>query len=142
MNNNHQFAVSCHILAILAASPEDTVTSEVIALSVDTHPVVIRRILGYLRDNGLVESKAGANGGWKLVPDPSQVSLRGVYQAVGQDFVLNMHQHPNPECPIGGNIQETLKNVFNQAQAAMENALDNFTIQNILTETIKNSEKN
>ncbi len=140
MNNNHQFAVSCHILAILAAFPDGIVTSETIALSVDTNPVVIRRILAHLRKNGLVESKTGTNGGWRLVHGPAEVSLSDVYQAVGQDVVLNMHQHPNLECPIGGHIQEILKNVFDQAQAAMEDALGNFTIHNILTETIKNSD--
>lgn len=140
MNNNHQFAVSCHILAILAAYPDGIVTSETIAASVDTNPVVIRRVLSHLRANGLVESKTGTNGGWRLVRSPEKVSLRDVYQAAGQEFVLNMHQHPNLDCPIGGHIQDTLKNVFDQAQAAMENALDNFTIDNILKETIKYSE--
>ena len=56
MNTNQQFAVSVHILTVLAASSGQVVTSEYIAESVDTNPVVIRRVMGHLREHGLVES--------------------------------------------------------------------------------------
>jgi hypothetical protein len=43
-----------------------------------------------------------------------------------------MHRHPNPNCPIGGNIQEALDCAFDDAQAAMEKALERFSVANIL----------
>ena len=73
MNTNQQFAVSCHILAILAAYPDTAVTSETIAESVDTNPVVIRRIMSHLRQHGLVDSRSGASGGWRLVRPESSI---------------------------------------------------------------------
>jgi len=132
MNTNQQFAVSCHLLAILAAYQNTTVTSETISESVNTNPVVIRRIMSHLRQHGLVDSRPGSNGGWRLVRDPAEISLREVYNALSHEDMFAMHQHPNPNCPIGGHIQPTLSNVFGRAQTAMEMELDKFSVANLL----------
>jgi Rrf2 family protein len=132
MNSNQQFSVSVHILAILAAYPDTPLTSETIAESVDTNPVVIRRIMAHLRQHGLVDSRPGASGGWHLLHDPAAINLRDVYRAIRGENVLSMHQHPNPECPIGGHIQEALGPVFDEAQDSLETALGQFTISDVL----------
>ena len=132
MNTNQQFSVSVHILAILAAYPNTPVTSETIAESVDTNPVVIRRIMAHLRQHGLVDSRPGASGGWHLLHDPASINLREVYRAIRHENVLALHQHPNPDCPIGGQIRATLGPVFDEAQDSLEAALEHFTISNLL----------
>jgi len=132
MNTNQQFAVSCHILAVLAAYPNAPVTSETIAESVDTNPVFIRRIMAHLRQHGLVDSRPGASGGWKLAREAAAINLREVYRAVCHENALAMHQHPNLDCPIGGKIQGTLGLVFGEAQSALEAALDKFTVADVL----------
>ena len=63
MNTNQRFSISIHALTLLAAN-STPLTSEMIAGSVDTNPVVIRRTMAGLRERGLVESKPGAHGGW------------------------------------------------------------------------------
>ena len=136
MNANQQFAVSCHILAMLAAYPDAAVTSETIAGSVDTNPVVIRRIMSHLRQHGLVDSRPGASGGWRLVRPASDLNLREVYHAVSHETVLAMHQHPNPDCPIGGNIKNSLGGVFEEAQQALELALEKVSIATVLENTL------
>jgi Rrf2 family protein len=140
MNDNQQFSVSVHILAILAAYPNTTLTSETIADSVDTHPVVIRRIMAHLRQHGLVDSRSGASGGWHLLQEPAAINLRDVYRAIRHENVLAMHQHPNPDCPIGGHIRETLEPVFDEAQNSLETALGQFTISDVL-EKVKEKSK-
>lgn len=137
MNDNQQFSVSVHILAILAANPNMPVTSETIAESVDTNPVVIRRIMSHLRQHGLVDSRPGTSGGWHLLHDPASINLRDVYRAIRHENVLAMHQHPNPECPIGGHIQETLGQVFDEAQGSLEAALEHFTISDVLENVLE-----
>ena len=132
MNANQQFSVSCHILAILAAFPDEAITSETIARSVDTNPVVIRRIMSRLRNHGLVESHTGTNGGWRLCHPAAELNLRKIYQAVGHESVLSIHTHPNMDCPIGGHIQDTLGNVFAGVQQALEVALETVSIANLL----------
>jgi Rrf2 family protein len=135
MDTNQQFAVSCHLLAVLASCRDVPVTSETIAASVNTNPVVIRRIMAHLRKHGLVDSRPGANGGWRLLRAPGEISLREVYCAVNHEDALAMHQHPNPECPIGANIQPALGAIFGEAQMAMEMALEKFNVATILEKT-------
>jgi Rrf2 family protein len=140
MNDNQQFSVSVHILAILAANPNTPVTSETIAESVDTNPVVIRRIMAHLRQHGLVDSRPGTSGGWHLLHDPAAINLRDVYRAIRHENVLALHQHPNPDCPIGGHIQETLGQVFDEAQGSLEAALGQFTISDVLEKVLEKSQ--
>ncbi len=130
--NNQRFSVSIHILTILAASQGNPVTSDAIAESVDTNPVVIRRIMSRLRECGLVYSRTGASGGWKLTRDPQQISLCEVFHAASGEDVLYIHHHPNADCPIGGKITTSLSKVFHRAQTALEATLDQFTIADIL----------
>lgn len=135
MNTNQQFSVSCHILAVLAAYPGIPVTSDAIAQSVATNPVVIRRVMSHLREHGLVDSRSGANGGWRLARAAHELSLREVYQAISNESILATH-HPNPECPIGSNILGALDNVFDDAQEALELALGKFTVADVLHNTL------
>lgn len=74
MAANSRFAVATHLLVGLGYLPAHTplqdpkkgewVNSAHLAESVNTHPVVVRRILGDLRKAGLVISQQGKNGGW------------------------------------------------------------------------------
>src|SRR6476619_2527243 len=61
-----KLTVGVHILTLLASSPGESLTSEYIAGSVHTNPVVILRLLGLLREAGIVESQGGLGGGWRL----------------------------------------------------------------------------
>ena len=133
---NQRFAVSVHILTILAASQQAPVTSEAIAISVDTNPVVIRRTMSRLRECGLVDSRPGVSGGWRLAKQPQQISLCEVFHAVNSDDVLTLHDHPNAACQIGGKIKESLGKVFDRAQNALEATLGQCTIADVLQDVM------
>lgn len=133
MNVNQQFSVSIHALTLLAASTAP-LTSEMIAGSVDTNPVVIRRAMAGLRERGLVESKPGVHGGWRLKRRPGDISLRDIYLSLQDENVFFMHEHPNPDCPIGGNIQPVLRKVFDDAQDAAASLLGRVTIADVLAD--------
>ena len=134
MQTNQQFSVAIHLLTSLAAQADQALTSEQLAASVQTHPVVIRRILGQLRQQGLVESRPGANGGWKLSRAAEEIHLCGVYDALSHDALLKMHPHPNAACPIGAHIQPAVEKVFGEAEKALHAALSGFTVADILQE--------
>lgn len=131
MNTNQRFAISIHALTLLAANDEP-LTSEAIASSVDTNPVVIRRTMASLREHGLVESKSGANGGWRLAREPKKIGLSEVYRSLDEVKVLSVHSHPNKLCPIGGNITSVLQTVFDDAQSEMEKVLGEYTVADVL----------
>lgn len=136
MNTSQRFAISIHALTLLASS-SGPLTSEAIASSVDTNPVVIRRAMASLRAHGLVSSKSGTHGGWRLLRKPNQIVLRDVYRSMDEEDVLTIHSHPNKYCPIGKNIKGALQNVFDEAQTQMEKSLGNHTVADILEDVRK-----
>lgn len=133
---NSRFAVAIHILAL--ASTQPGATSDFIAGSVNTNPVVIRRISGLLKKAGLLTSKAGLPG-FTLTKEPTKITLLDIYKSVqGKDeSTFIMHEDPNPECAVGSNIQATLEKKFKRAQLAMENELAAQTLDDILMDLFK-----
>jgi Rrf2 family protein len=132
---NCRFTVSIHVLCLLAAKQKEPQTSEFIAGSVNTNPVVIRRILAVLRRAGLVRSQPGVSGGWALVAAPSAITLGRLYQIVNPGTVFSMHARaPNARCPVGRNIQRGLSIHYFKAQTAMETELARSTIADVLAD--------
>ncbi|MFX3619439.1 MAG: Rrf2 family transcriptional regulator [Sporolactobacillus sp.] len=129
---NSRVAVAIHILALIASKPHEDLTSDYIASSVNTNPVVIRRILGMLRKFRLIRTVAGKAGA-SLTKPAAEVTLLDVYQAVEPSSSLfAVHANPNPHCPVGKGINVVLEEAFSTAQAALEAKLSLQTIQNIL----------
>lgn len=132
MTKNSRFTVAVHALALLAIVRGKPTTSDYIARSVNTNPVVIRRILGVLGKAGLVETHPGAGGGSELAKKPSDISLLEVYRLMGNVDLFPMHtQPPSEDCVCGRHIQTVLSGVFSEAQQAMEHVLDGLTIEDI-----------
>jgi len=133
MSTSSRFAVAVHMLSLLAMGGDKPVTSECIADSVNTNPVVIRRIQGTLRKVGLVRAQPGAGGGASLARRPDQITLLDVYRAVGEGGIFSLPRHaPNLQCVCGRNIQAVLGGVFGQADAAVEQVLANITIAHLV----------
>lgn len=134
---NSRFAVAVHLLtmAMVACGEAERgmLTSDRMATSVDTNPVFIRRILGALREAGLVTSQPGPGGGWRLARPPEAVTLLDVYRAVGGAPMLGAYHHPpNQGCPVGPHIQRVLDGYFRDAEAAMEAKLGEISIAEVV----------
>ncbi|THF84134.1 Rrf2 family transcriptional regulator [Cohnella fermenti] len=127
-----RFSVAAHILTLIHQKEGDRLTSEFIASSVNTNPVVIRRILGMLSKAGLVRTSAGVAGA-RLARPLGEITMLDVYRAVQseQEELFAMHEHPNPACPVGRNIQASLDHVFLDAQRAMEAQLASVTMEQL-----------
>ena len=138
MQISSRFSVAVHVLSLLALPEQDGVplTSERMAGSVNTNPVVIRRILGQLKKAGLVEVRP-ASGGTFLTRQPATITLLEVYRAVevveeGQLF--SVHDKPNPACLVGRHIQSALDDTLQRAQTALERVLAHTTLQQVTTD--------
>ena len=132
MTGNSRFAVSVHILAYLAYRQSVAVPSVEIAASVDTNPVVIRRLLSALLKARLVTAQKGATGGFALATTPAKISLRDIYHAVEPNPTHGLaHFTPNTKCPVGAKIQSILAAAFLKAQASMETELARVTLASI-----------
>jgi Rrf2 family protein len=125
-----KLSVGIHVLTVFALKPDEPLTSEFIACSVNTNPVVIRRLLGSLRDAGIVESRTGVGGGWSLLVDPERITLLDILRAVEpQDEIFALHRsEPNPECPCGLHIQGVLTEVYDKIQDGMARQLASITV--------------
>ncbi|MNE14486.1 putative HTH-type transcriptional regulator YwnA [compost metagenome] len=134
MTISSRFAVAIHILSLLEINKDGVNTSEYISGSVNTNPVVIRRIMGMLSKAGLVEARPGVAGS-KLSRSIAEITLLDIYRAVHvveEDALFSVHDKPNPDCPVGRNIQASIEPIFSSAQAAMERSLEGVTLQDIV----------
>lgn len=119
-----RFSIAVHALALISVSSGDC-TSDFIAGSVNTNPVIVRRILGMLKKAGLVEVRPGV-GGATLLKAPAEISLLDIYRAVEateEGGLFRFHEEPNLQCPVGRNIEAALRSEMAQAQLALEQRL-------------------
>ena len=136
MRINTRLAVAIHILTLIALdSPNDVPkTSENLALSVNTNPVVIRRIIAMLKKANLVDAKSGV-GGATLVRNPKDISLLDIYNAVeanDDSALFNKHENPNQNCYVGAYILDVIDAPLQAAQKAMEDKLATYTLYDAL----------
>ena len=128
-----RFAFAVHVLTVLAYRRGTDVSSELLAGSVNTNAVCIRRLLSELRRAGLVCTQHGPGGGARLCDGPEEITLATVYRAVEHGATFSPHPHqPNQKCPVGRRIEEVLGEVFSSAQAALEKALAERTLADVL----------
>ncbi|HEX8139442.1 MAG TPA: Rrf2 family transcriptional regulator [Pyrinomonadaceae bacterium] len=133
MATSSRFAVAVHILTLMAAAGDEPLKSESVACSVNTNPVVIRRLLCALARARLVTTQTGARGGARLARRASRITLLDVYRAVEAREVFALHrQPPSRSCPVGMNIGAVLENVLEDVESAVEQVLANITIERIL----------
>ena len=117
----------------MAWSGEEPLKSEQVAESVNTNPVVIRRILKELAEAGLVVSQTGSLGGSRLAHDPADTTLLDVYQALEYGGVFSLHRAPpSRDCPVGVNIETVLGDVLLEVDTAVEKVLQNITINDVV----------
>ena len=132
--------VAIHILSYLASAERnrrDPVTSDAIASSVNTNPVVIRRILGLVRNAGLVRSHRGAHAGWTLARRPRALTLLDVYHALGEGPFFGLHAAtPNQTCPIGRGLPPALRSVYGALEEKLRRELARTTLERVLDVTI------
>jgi len=127
------------VLAVLAYKADEPVTSGLLASSVNTNPVVIRRLLLALQQAGMIETRKGAGRGSRLSRTPGRIRLAEVYRAVEGDEPFALHsKRPNQKCPVGQCIQSALEHVFASAQSALERELGRTTLADVLN-TVRES---
>ncbi|MBM7844665.1 Rrf2 family transcriptional regulator [Herpetosiphon giganteus] len=135
MSASSRFAVAVHILALLETNANQALSSSSIAASVNTNPVVIRRILGRLNKAGLVHTEYGADGGTRLARSAHEITLNDIYRATENCRILPLHaSSPNQDCRCGRTIQPVLSTIFSNAEAAMQQVLANKSLAEVVRE--------
>src|ERR1044072_1782169 len=133
MAANSRFAIAVHVMTMMAWAGDEPLKSEQVACSVNTNPVVIRRILCALQSARLVVSQTGATGGSRLARKPGQITLLDIYRAVDAGDLFSLHrQPPNEDCPVGMNIEPVLEDVLAEVGQSIERVLAKITIEKVL----------
>ena len=136
MAANSRVTIAAHALAWLALAHRrgrEVLTSEEVAASVNTNPVIIRRSLGDLQRAGLVAVRRGTGAGWRLSRPPGEISLLDVYAAVAPEPLVALHHtEPNLECPVGYGIRPALAEVYDEATDAFRAVLARQSIADLL----------
>jgi Rrf2 family protein len=133
MTTSSRFPMAVHLLVVLARHEGDRVTSNVLAQSIGTNPVIVRRLLLALQRANLVDTTKGAAAGSRLHCSPRRIDLAQVYRAVEEsDPFCIPSRKANPSCPIGSCIGPVLAGIIASAQQALERELRKVTIANIL----------
>jgi DNA-binding IscR family transcriptional regulator len=130
-----KFSIAIHILlGVETFKDAYKVTSDFLAGSANTTPVVIRKTMGLLRQAGLIKV-AGGTGGITLTKNPADITLKDIYLAVNpikDGKLFNIHKNSAKECPVGGKILNLLDPYFTKAQNAMEDNLSQTMLQDLL----------
>jgi Rrf2 family protein len=133
MTTSSRYAVALHVLVALAHVGEEGATSERLATSVNTNPVVVRRILGMLVRAGIVAGKGGRGGGYHLAREPRRIALDAVLRAVEPAGIFALHENPeNKACQISCGIKEVLGGVFARAESSLQERLRETSVADLL----------
>lgn len=143
MKISTRFSDAIHLLAFVHIyAGKIPLSSDNIAGSIETSPVMVRRLMGDLRKAGLIETTHGTPDP-KLAKSADKISLLDVYLAVEKDKPLFEIDHKtNPQCIVGGNIQSTLSQYYGEAEVAAKAKLNNIKLSDVIdTILVKQKEK-
>ena len=128
--NNTRFSISLHILTLLAKSGNELLSSDYMAGSININPVLVRKELISLRNQGLVSSKEGKNGGYSLRKPAIEIRLSDVYLGTQDSSLLSKSKNkPNPYCAVGKQINTHLDNLYGEAEKAVLAQLEKITLK-------------
>jgi len=133
MLSSSRFMVAIHAMSVLAhRAGKGPVCSALVAESVKTNPVVIRRLMTELEKAKLVRSVAGRSGGFELQRSPADITLADVYRAVEDENVFRAHKlDPQSHCPIACQMRRILAGPLKAAEAALTASLASTTLRDL-----------
>ena len=140
MQITSKFTAAVHILACIDIfGGQMRVTSDVLSGSTGVNAVIVRNVLGQLRNAGIVETRQGS-GGAHLAKALDEITLYDIYKAVDcvdDEGLFHFHENPNADCPVGRNIHKAMDGRLEAAQAALENELKSTTLAQVVADTRK-----
>lgn len=127
-----EFCVAVHALAYLNRHPW-TVSSETLAENICTNPARVRRVLAGLKKAGFVETREGAEGGYRLCRPPEEIALSGVAKALSVQFVGSSWRSGDPDmaCLIASGMAGLMDGLYGELDRLCYQRLDALTLDDI-----------
>lgn len=131
MKRNSRLSLALHTLSHMANHPTRVRTSADIAEHAGTNPVVVRRVLGRLREAGLLTSEKGHAGGWRLARTPEDISLADVYLALDERLVATDMTDETPNCSVEHALQKRVAGVLEEIEQSLIQRLSETSISEV-----------
>lgn len=133
MKRNSRLSLALHTLGHMAGDPGRTRTSADIADHAGTNPVVVRRVLGRLREAGLLTSEKGHAGGWRLARAPESITLADVYLALEERLVASDTLETKPSCAVEHALHRRVADVLEDVEKSLVDRLGETSIADVRT---------
>ncbi|MGE6742937.1 Rrf2 family transcriptional regulator [Allorhizobium pseudoryzae] len=131
MRHDSRLSRMLHVM-IHMGHHDGPMTSDMIAAMLNANPVVIRRTMAGLREQGFVHSEKGHGGGWTLAKSLDDLTLLDIYRAVGEPSVFAVGPaYDMPGCLIEQAVNATLKDVFAEAEQLLLTRFAGVTLADI-----------
>jgi len=129
--------MAAHALALLAGAEEGR-PSALLASSVNTHAVFLRRILRDLVAAGLLEAREGRSGGYRLTRPAREITLAQVYRAIEPEGPLAASSsEPSYRCPVGAGMRAAFAEAARAAERGLLSALEHRTVADLARAAVR-----
>ena len=135
MQITSKFTIAVHIItAIEYFKDSEKVTSGFLAGSVGANPVIVRNVMGDLKEAGIISISQGKSG-IELARSLGDITFFDVYKAVeciNDTGLFRFHENPNVKCPVGRNIHKAMDDKLYEIQNAMEEKMKSITLADVV----------
>ena len=140
MHITSKFTIAAHIIAAIDYFKDsEKVTSNFLAGSVGANPVIVRNVMGNLKESGIIAISQGKSG-ISLAKELDEITFYDVYKAVDcvdDEGLFHFHENPNINCPVGRNIHSAMDEKLQRVQSIMENELSCITMADVVADVRK-----
>ena len=139
MQISSRFTMAIHMFACIDTFEDQKMTSDFMAGSIGTNPVIIRKLLQQLKAAGLIEVSRGT-GGVVITKPLEEITFLDIYRAVEctpDEELFHFHENPNELCPVGRNIHRIMDHRLEEIQNAMEDKMRRITIADVMADANK-----
>ena len=143
MQISSKFTIGVHLLAVIDyLGDSEKVTSKVLAGSIGVNPVIVRNVMGSMKEAGIINISQGKSG-ISLAKSLNEITFYDIYKAVdsvNDEGIFHFHENPNPECPIGRNIHKAMDGKLERIQRCMEDEMRKITVADVVSDVRKEIE--
>ena len=140
MQITSKFTIAVHVItAIDYFKDHEKVTSNFLAGSVGANPVIVRNVMGNLKEAGIIDISQGKSG-ITLAKKLEEITFYDIYKAVdsvSDEGLFHFHENPNGDCPVGRNIHKAVDEKLLKVQQAMEAEMKEITLSDVARDTRK-----
>lgn len=143
MQITSRFTIAVHMITVIDyVDGKMPVTSRFLADSIGANPVIIRNVMGQLKEAGLILSSQGKSG-IALARPVSEITFFDIYKAVDcvdETGLFHFHENPSMDCPVGRNIHGVMDDRLQDIQKSMEEEMKKISLADVVYDVRKANE--